>query len=74
MCTVSTVIDGWRDHTWPMPQYPGNPQTLPVYPFIPAPEQPPHTVAAPEIDPSAGFTAVLLLAGLLAVLTGRRVR
>jgi hypothetical protein len=43
MCTVSTVIDGWRDHTWPMPQYPGNPQTLPVYPFIPAPEQPPHT-------------------------------
>jgi hypothetical protein len=35
---------------------------------------PPHTVAAPEIDPSAGFTAVLLLAGLLAVLTGRRIR
>ena len=40
MCTVSTVIDGWRDPTWP--QYPGI-QPTPVYPFVPAPEQPPHT-------------------------------
>jgi hypothetical protein len=31
-------------------------------------------VAAPEIDPSAGFTAVLLLVGILAVLMGRRIR
>lgn len=29
-------------------------------------------LAAPEIDPSSGFTAVLFLAGILAVLVGRR--
>lgn len=25
MCTTSTVIDGWRDPTWPMPFVPHNP-------------------------------------------------
>lgn len=35
MCTVSTVIDGWRDHTWPF-----QPWTRSVIPMIPAP---PHT-------------------------------
>jgi uncharacterized protein (TIGR03382 family) len=29
-------------------------------------------VQAPEIDPSVGFTAILFLAGVLAVLVGRR--
>jgi hypothetical protein len=32
----------------------------------------PSTVKAPEINPSEGFAAVLLLAGMLAVLVGRR--
>lgn len=31
-------------------------------------------VKAPEIDPTAGFSAVLLLAGVLAVIMGRRAR
>jgi hypothetical protein len=29
---------------------------------------------APEIDPNAGLTAVLLLAGILAVMMGKRTR
>jgi hypothetical protein len=36
--------------------------------------QPGQTVQAPEIDPSAGLSAVLLLAGLLAVLVGKRTK
>lgn len=43
MCSVSTVIDGWRDPTWPTPSWPGNPQVTPIYPYIPAPEKPPHS-------------------------------
>lgn len=35
-------------------------------------QNPGETLQAPEIDPSTGFTAILLLAGLLAVLVGRR--
>lgn len=33
---------------------------------------PPAPIGAPEIDPSAGLSAVLLLGGVLCVLTGRR--
>lgn len=33
---------------------------------------PSTAIKAPEIDPGAGFAAVLLLAGTLAVITGRR--
>lgn len=40
MCVTSTVIDGWRDPTWPI-----NPMPTP---YIPAPYIP-----APHIDPPA---------------------
>lgn len=48
MCVTSTVIDGWRDSTWP-PITPHNP------PFIPAPATPsPNAIPWPLIqqDPS----------------------
>jgi hypothetical protein len=35
---------------------------------------PPHSIAAPEIDPAGAMSAFTLLAGGLAVLRGRRSR
>jgi len=47
MCTTSTVIDGWRDPTWPYTP-PWSPS--PVAPFIPAPHTDP-AVPGPNAIP-----------------------
>ena len=62
MCTTSTVIDGWRDRTWPyMPQK----HTEPVQPFIPAPVGP-NAIPWPTIhsDPRLAQQMLEILAKL----------
>lgn len=66
MCTVSTVIDGWRDPTWP-PLYPG-----PHVPAVPFPSQPspgPNAVPWPVIqkDPELAQQMLDILAKLEAI-------
>lgn len=65
MCTVSTVIDGWWDPSWP-PLYPG-PHVQPVTPtVIPKIEPGPNAVPWPVIqqDPALAQQMLEILAKL----------
>lgn len=53
MCVTSTVIDGWRDPTWP-PITPDNP------PFIPAPPPSPNAIPWPLIQQDPALAAQML--------------
>lgn len=66
MCTVSTVIDGWRDPTWP---YRPEPHTVPSMPF-PTPIQPgPNAIPWPTIqsDPALAQQMLEILKRLEAI-------
>lgn len=65
MCTVSTVIDGWRDPTWP-PMYPGpHVPAMPIEPWKPGPNAVPWPTI--QSDPQLAQQMLDILAKLEAI-------
>ncbi len=54
MCSTSTVIDGWRDRTWPYPDY-GH-----TYPIQPLPMPGPNAIPWPLIQQDPALAPQML--------------